>query len=36
MRRSNFIVLLILIIWFVISFVTNILGPLMPTIIENY
>lgn len=36
MRRSNFIVLLILVIWFVISFVTNILGPLMPTIIENY
>jgi fucose permease len=36
MRRNNFIVLLILVIWFVISFVTNILGPLMPTIIENY
>jgi fucose permease len=36
MRRSNFIVLLILVIWFVISFITNILGPLMPTIIENY
>ena len=36
MRRSNFIVLLILVIWFVISFVTNILGPLMPTIIDNY
>ena len=36
MRRSNFIVLLILVIFFVISFVTNILGPLMPTIIENY
>ena len=36
MRRSSFIVLLILVIWFVISFITNILGPLMPTIIENY
>ena len=36
MRRSSFIVLLILVIWFVISFITNLLGPLMPTIIENY
>lgn len=36
MKRNNFIVLLILFIWFVISFVTNILGPLMPVIIENY
>ncbi len=36
MRRSNFIVFLILVIWFVISFVTNIIGPLMPTIIDNY
>lgn len=36
MRRSKFIVLLILFIWFVISFVTNILGPIMPAIIDNY
>lgn len=36
MKRNNFVVLLILFIWFVISFVTNILGPLMPVIIENY
>jgi fucose permease len=36
MRRSNFIVFLILVIWFVISFVTNIIGPMMPTIIDNY
>ncbi len=36
MRRSNFTVFLILVIWFVISFITNILGPLMPTIIDNY
>lgn len=36
MKRNNFLVLLILVIWFVISFITNILGPLMPVIIENY
>lgn len=36
MKRNNFIVFLILCIWFVISFITNILGPLMPVIIENY
>lgn len=36
MKRNSFVVLFILIIWFVISFVTNILGPLMPVIIENY
>lgn len=36
MRRSKLIVMLILCIWFVISFVTNILGPIMPAIIENY
>ena len=34
--RSSFLVGVILIIWFVISFVTNILGPLMPIIIETY
>lgn len=36
MKRSSFIVVFILFIWFVISFVTNVLGPLMPVIIENY
>ena len=36
MRRNNFIVVLILFFWFAISFVTNILGPLMPVIIDNY
>ena len=36
MRRNKAIVILILFIWFVISFVTNILGPIMPAIIENY
>ncbi|WP_236980790.1 MFS transporter [Membranihabitans maritimus] len=36
MKRSNFVVGVILVIWFVISFVTNILGPLMPLIIDTY
>jgi len=36
MHRSKFLVGIILIIWFVISFVTNIIGPLMPIIIETY
>ncbi|MGJ7032543.1 MFS transporter [Niabella hirudinis] len=35
-NRSNFLVGIILLIWFVISFVTNILGPLMPIIIDTY
>lgn len=30
------LVVLILMIWFVISFITNILGPMMPAIIETY
>lgn len=36
MGRNKVIVLMILITWFVISFVTNILGPIMPAIIDNY
>ena len=36
MKRNSFVVIFILFIWFVISFVTNVLGPLMPVIIENY
>ncbi|NGM62854.1 sugar MFS transporter [Sphingobacterium sp. SGG-5] len=36
MQRSNFLVGVILVIWFVISFVTNIMGPLMPIVIETY
>ncbi|PTQ93981.1 fucose permease [Mucilaginibacter yixingensis] len=37
MKHSNkFLVGLILFIWFVISLVTNILGPLMPVIIQTY
>ena len=35
-QRNNFLVGIILLIWFVISFVTNILGPLMPVIIQTY
>jgi len=36
MKRSGFIVFLILCIWFFISFFTNILGPLIPVIIDNF
>lgn len=36
MRRNSWIVILILLIWFVISFVTNLLGPMLPMIIESY
>lgn len=36
MRRNSWIVILILVIWFVISFVTNLLGPMLPMIIESY
>ncbi len=36
MKRNSVIVFLILVIWFVISFITNILGPIMPVIIENF
>jgi fucose permease len=36
MRRSKFIIALILVIWFVISFVTNIIGPIMPILIGTY
>ncbi|MCX2477004.1 MFS transporter [Pedobacter sp. MC2016-05] len=35
-QKSNFLVGVILVVWFVISFVTNILGPLMPIIIDTY
>ena len=34
--RSPTVVLFILVIWFAISFVTNIIGPLMPIIIEDF
>ena len=36
MKRNNFIVILILLIFFVISFLTNILGPLIPDIISSF
>lgn len=36
MKRNRFVVLLILCIWFVISFITNILGPVMPVLIDNF
>jgi len=36
MKRSSFIVILILLIFFVISFLTNILGPLIPDIISSF
>jgi fucose permease len=36
MKRNSFIVILILLIFFVISFLTNILGPLIPDIISSF
>jgi len=36
MRRNKFVVILIFCIWFVISFITNILGPIMPVLIDNF
>ncbi|MGE5394476.1 MAG: MFS transporter [Candidatus Saccharibacteria bacterium] len=36
MKRNRFVVVLILFIWFVISFITNILGPVMPVLIDNF
>ena len=36
MKQSTFIVLLIFLIFAVISFLTNILGPLVPDIIESF
>lgn len=36
MKPNKFLVGIILLTWFVISFVTNILGPLMPVIIKTY
>jgi len=35
-RNHGHIVLYILFVWFVISFVTNIIGPLMPIIIRDF
>lgn len=36
MHKNNWIVVLILCIWFVISFVTNIIGPILPMIIDSF
>lgn len=36
MKRNHFIVGLILLVFFVISFLTNIIGPLVPDIIESF
>jgi len=36
MKKNHFIVLLILLIFFVISFLTNILGPIIPDIIDSF
>jgi fucose permease len=36
MRRNTFIVLLILLIFFVISFLTNILGPIIPELVRDF
>jgi fucose permease len=36
MKNRSLVVLYILFVWFVISFVTNIIGPLMPIIIRDF
>jgi FHS family L-fucose permease-like MFS transporter len=36
MRKSALLMLFIMVIWFVISFVTNLIGPLMPSIISDF
>lgn len=36
MKRNYTVIALIMIFWFVISFITNIMGPLIPDIISNF
>ncbi len=36
MKHRNILILLIMLFWFIISFITNILGPLIPDIISNF
>ena len=36
MRKAALLMGFIMVIWFVISFVTNLIGPLMPTIISDF
>ena len=36
MKKSVLLMAYIMVVWFVISFVTNLLGPLMPIIIHDF
>ena len=36
MKRAAFLMTYIMVVWFVISFVTNLIGPLMPVIISDF
>ena len=36
MKTRGLIILYIMMVWFVISFVTNLIGPLMPVIIDDF
>ena len=36
MSRRALIIFYIMVVWFVISFVTNLIGPLMPIIIDDF
>jgi fucose permease len=36
MKSRGLIILYIMVVWFVISFVTNLIGPLMPVIIDDF
>ncbi len=36
MKRKGLFIIYIMAIWFMVSFITNILGPLMPVIIKNF
>jgi len=36
MQKNNSILVLIMFIWFIISFVTNILGPILPMVINDF
>ncbi|MEI8271084.1 MAG: MFS transporter [Paludibacter sp.] len=36
MKKNYWIVALIMLFWFVISFITNIMGPLIPDVIQNF
>src|SRR5262250_282933 len=36
MRRRALVIVYIMVVWFVISFVTNLIGPLMPIMISDF